>query len=164
MTDPAIQRLTALSRWILARIINGNETNVDSLDRDAVNRFVLTEICDFETESDLTPPKLDKIAGYTSWYKRFELYLKTLWNEEGVPLYYVIRDDARRPSQYQDLLHELTWKLPHNTDFATYRRDNQKIYALIRALTSNNHIVTSWFKADGAEANEDGRKGFMSIR
>ena len=164
LTDPAIQRLTALSRWILCRIIHGAETNVDSLDRAAVDNLVMTEVCEFETDSDVTPPTLDKVTGYISWYKKFEHYLKTLRNKEGVPLYYVIRDDAQRPSQYQDLMDELMWKLPHDTDLASYHRDNQRLYALIHTLTNHNHIVSAWFKANGADATQDGRKGFLSIR
>ena len=78
-------------------------------------------------------------------------------------MYYVIRDNAQRPATFHNLLHELIWKLPLNMNIATFRRDNNTLFQLIRDLIAGNNVVTSWFKSDKSVPTEDGRQGFESI-
>ena len=60
-----------------------------------------------------------------------EHYFRLKRNPEGVPLYYVIRDDDRRPTTFTSLMDELMWKLPHSNQYATFRRDNADVYEMI---------------------------------
>ena len=65
---PSVDRLTALSLWVHCRIILGTETNIDSLDLAAVEDLVLSEVCSYETTSDLEMPKLEHSNGFDVWY------------------------------------------------------------------------------------------------
>ena len=85
-------------------------------------------------------------------------------NEEDVPLFYVIRDDDLKPTGFTDLMEELVWTLPHNTDLATYRRDNNKLFQILMDVLSGNANLMSFARADGAEQAHDGRKSYFSVR
>ena len=128
---PATNRLTALSLWIHCRIILGDETNVDSLSREEVDNLVESEVCSYESSATVTMPTLQHESKFDEWHRLVEHYFRLKRNPEGVPLYYVIRDDDRRPTTFTSLMDELMWKLPHSNQYATFRRDNADVYEMI---------------------------------
>ena len=128
---PATNRLTALSLWIHCRIILGDETNVDSLSREEVDNLVESEVCSYESSATVTMPTLQHENKFDEWHRLVEHYFRLKRNPEGVPLYYVIRDDDRRPTTFTSLMDELMWKLPHSNQYATFRRDNADVYEMI---------------------------------
>ena len=161
---PSVKRLAALSLWIHCRIILGDENNVDSLDLAAVDDMVISEVCTYDTSAGIEMPKLSNSNGFYQWHKDLNHYFMLKRNPEGVPLYYVIRDEAHRPREYRDLMDELMWKIPHSNTNATYRRDNAVVYELICTSGLGNSGLLHWFNSDGVDQGRNGRKGFLSIR
>ena len=145
-------------------IVHGTEVNVDSLSQEAVDSLVLSEVCVIDSKLDLTPPKLERVTDFDAWNKKFERHLMGVRNDEGIPLFYVIRDDDQRPAAFRDLTEEIMWKIPHLNNLATFRRDNNEVFRLVLDLMSSNKTLLSFAKADGAEQPQDGRKAYLNVR
>ena len=75
----------ALSLWIHCRVILGTEPNVDSLDLAAVDDLVLSEVCSYESISDLEMPKLEHSNGFDVCYRQLDHFMRLKRNPEGVP-------------------------------------------------------------------------------
>ena len=117
-----VERLTAISRWVLAKIIYGVEVNVNELTNDNVSRIVTEEICEDANPVDSEPPTLEQSNQYPKWEKAMIRHLETIKTRVRIPLSYIIRT-PERPTEFESLLHELEYCLPIDSSTAANKRD-----------------------------------------
>ena len=145
-----VARLTAISRWVLVKIVYRVEINVNELTMDDVSRIVTEEICDEADPVDSEPPTLGQSNQYPKWKKAMIRHLETIRTKDSVGLSYVICT-PERPAEFDSLLHELEYCLPIDGSTAANKRDQRQLYDILdfnakddnsRAwLTSKDHQI-----------------------
>lgn len=73
------------------KIVYGEESDFDGLSKSDVVAFSENEICEIKSYDDENPLDLTDNIGFDQWSKSFLRNLRHKFNEEGLPLSYIIR-------------------------------------------------------------------------
>ena len=155
-----VVKLTAISRWVLVKIIYRVETNVDELSKDDISRIVTEEICEDADPVDLEPPTLTQSNQYPKWKKEMIRHLETIRTRDKVRLSYIICP-PERPTELDSLLHELEYCLPIDGSTAANKRDQRQLYDILDFSTLDN-TSRSWLTSD--EHCHQGCRGWLTLQ
>ena len=111
LTSFHVSNLTAISLWVLVKVVYRDKVDVDDLEREDVERIDDTEICNPADPVDNEASKIQQYNQYPKWKKEMICYLEAQQTKENVRFSYVIHF-ATRPRDFDSLGHELEWVTP----------------------------------------------------
>ena len=168
-----VDKLTAISRWVLVKIAYQVKINVDGLSKIDVSNIVTKEICEDADPVESEPPKLVQSNQYPKWKKDMIRHLETLRTKDKVRLSYVIRN-PERPTEFDFLLHELEYCLPIDGSTAANclpidgstaanKRDQKQLYNLMDFSTQDPNS-RSWLTNNEARGQGQGCHGWLTLQ
>ena len=160
--NPKHQRLlVALSLWARVRIYHGNHKDFDSLTRKGVVDIADRNVCVQKATDSIDLVEFKDIKQFVPWRQSFAQYLSYSPNEDDIPLSYVIRAKTPPPT-FSNLMEELQYLIPVDMSNAIFRRDSNKVFALLKqvvlATLARPHITHKKSAKD-----QNGRAVFLSL-
>jgi len=109
---------------------------------------------------DAKPEKFTNDDEWEDFDRKFQAFLRLIPGSNGVPLLYVVREDATpNPMPQPDYLDEYINAAPLNGGI--FIADNQKVYVLFQALIANEQGL-SVIKTQ--ETTTDGRRTYLTVK
>ena len=103
-----VDKLAAMSRWVLVKIVYGVEINVDELSKADASCIVTEEICEYADPVESEPPTLVQSKQYPKRKNEMIQHFETLQTKDKLRHSYVICP-PERPTEFDSLLHELEY-------------------------------------------------------
>lgn len=168
LLNPGIQnRIKAFIQWTRDEIrlgrnpaslayVTGDEARL--LDRMREHDLYVKESA--QLALDAKPEKFTNDDEWEDFDRKFQVYLQLIPGSNGVPLLYVVREDATpNPKPQADYLDEYINAAPLNGGI--FILDNQKVYVLFQALIANEQAL-SVIKTQGTTT--DGRRAYLTVK